>query len=94
VNTLAERMQVLSGLGAVTHIIPFGDVNEDTPAALIAALRPHVFVKGGDYSLEDLPEAKLIAEQQGEVVLLPLVKGRSTTAIIRKISAWQLSHPA
>ncbi|WP_436489465.1 D-glycero-beta-D-manno-heptose 1-phosphate adenylyltransferase [Chitinophaga sp. ARDCPP14] len=94
VNTLAERMQVLSGLGAVTHIIPFGDITDDTPAALIAALRPQVFVKGGDYSLEDLPEARLVEELHGEVVLLPLVKDRSTTAIIRKISTRQLSHPA
>lgn len=94
VNTLAERMQVLSGLGAVTHIIPFGDVADDTPAPLIAALKPQVFVKGGDYSLEDLPEARLVEELHGEIVLLPLVKGRSTSAIIRKISAWQLSHPA
>jgi D-beta-D-heptose 7-phosphate kinase / D-beta-D-heptose 1-phosphate adenosyltransferase len=94
VNTLAERMQVLSGLEAVTHIIPFGDITNDTPAALIKALRPQVFVKGGDYSLEDLPEARLVEEQHGEVVLLPLVKDRSTSAIIRKISARQLSHPA
>jgi D-beta-D-heptose 7-phosphate kinase/D-beta-D-heptose 1-phosphate adenosyltransferase len=94
VNTLTERMQVLAALGVVTHIVPFGDIADDTPAGLIAALQPQVFVKGGDYTREDLPEARLVEELNGEVILLPLVKGRSTTAIIRKISAQQLSHPA
>jgi D-beta-D-heptose 7-phosphate kinase/D-beta-D-heptose 1-phosphate adenosyltransferase len=85
---------VLAALGVVTHIVPFGDIADDTPAGLIAALQPQVFVKGGDYTREDLPEARLVEELNGEVILLPLVKGRSTTAIIRKISAQQLSHPA
>lgn len=91
VNTLAERMEVLAGLAAVTHIIPFGQLTDDTPCDLITALRPDIFVKGGDYTLETLPEARLVEQLGGEVQLLPLVKGRSTTAIIREISSRQLS---
>lgn len=91
VNTLAERMQVLSGLAAVTHIIPFGHLSDDTPCELIRALQPDIFAKGGDYTLDTLPEAQLVEQLGGEVRLLPLVKGRSTTAIIREISSRKLS---
>lgn len=82
VNTLRERLQVLSGLSAVTHLIPF---TEDTPMALISAIRPDVFAKGGDYAGKELPEASLVKELGGVVQLLPLVPGRSTTSVIRKI---------
>lgn len=82
VNTLKERLQVLSGLSAVTHLIAF---SEDTPTALISAIRPDVFAKGGDYAGKELPEAALVQELGGVVQLLPLVPGRSTTSVIRKI---------
>lgn len=86
INSLYDRMQVLAGLGVVTHIIPFGSAEDgDTPEALIRAIRPHVFAKGGDYKRETLPEAAAVEELGGEVVLLPLVPDRSTSLIIRRI---------
>jgi D-beta-D-heptose 7-phosphate kinase / D-beta-D-heptose 1-phosphate adenosyltransferase len=82
INSLEDRGQVLSALSCVDHIIPF---DEDTPAELIKVIEPDVFVKGGDYTRETLPEAPLVENQGGEVVLLPYISDRSTTGIIEKI---------
>jgi D-beta-D-heptose 7-phosphate kinase / D-beta-D-heptose 1-phosphate adenosyltransferase len=82
INALEDRAQVLSALSCVDHIIPF---DEDIPYSLIAMIRPEVFVKGGDYSLDLLPEAALVREQGGEVQILPYVEDHSTTGIIERI---------
>jgi D-beta-D-heptose 7-phosphate kinase / D-beta-D-heptose 1-phosphate adenosyltransferase len=82
INGLEDRAEVLAGLSCVDHIVGF---DEDTPAELIRALRPHVFVKGGDYTRETLPEAPVVEELGGVVRILPLVEDRSTTGIIRRI---------
>jgi D-beta-D-heptose 7-phosphate kinase/D-beta-D-heptose 1-phosphate adenosyltransferase len=84
INSLVDRLQVLAALGCVDYLVPF---DKDTPCELIRALRPHVFVKGGDYSRERLPEAPVVEELGGEVVLLPYLEGRSTTGLIEKIQA-------
>ncbi|WP_291912437.1 D-glycero-beta-D-manno-heptose 1-phosphate adenylyltransferase [Chitinophaga sp. CB10] len=94
VNSLAERMQVLAGLSVVQHVIPFGSEEDDTPVNLIRAVRPHLFVKGGDYNMKDLPEAPVVEALGGSVMLLPLTAGRSTSAIIRKINETKLSNHA
>lgn len=85
VNTLSDRMQVLSGLSAVTHIVAFGSDQDDTPAPLIAVIRPDLFVKGGDYNRDKLPEAETVEKAGGEIVFLPLVPDHSTTQIIEQI---------
>ncbi|WP_188315945.1 PfkB family carbohydrate kinase [Chitinophaga agrisoli] len=85
INSLHDRMEVLAALGAVNHIIPFGSEQDDTPAPLIAAIQPHIFAKGGDYTKDALPEAGLVEQLGGEVILLPLLPGRSTSMIIRRI---------
>jgi D-beta-D-heptose 7-phosphate kinase/D-beta-D-heptose 1-phosphate adenosyltransferase len=86
INQLRDRMQVLAGLSAVHHVIPFGNEKNDTPEELIMAVRPDIFTKGGDYSLESLPEAATVERLGGRIVLLPLVPGRSTSLIIRQIN--------
>ncbi|MBW8682762.1 D-glycero-beta-D-manno-heptose 1-phosphate adenylyltransferase [Chitinophaga rhizophila] len=85
INSLNDRVQVLAGLGAISHLIAFGDQHDDTPEPLIRIIRPDVFAKGGDYNRESLPEAAAVEEYGGEVVLLPLVPDRSTTLIIKRI---------
>ena len=50
----------------------------------LRALRPDVHVKGGDYRLEDLPEAEVVQSSGGRVVLIDLVPGRSTTSMIER----------
>jgi D-beta-D-heptose 7-phosphate kinase/D-beta-D-heptose 1-phosphate adenosyltransferase len=84
INALEDRVQVLAALGCIDHLIPF---DEDTPCTLIQALRPHVFVKGGDYTRERLPEAPLVEALGGVVRILPLLDDHSTTGLIEKIQA-------
>ncbi|MGE5655529.1 MAG: D-glycero-beta-D-manno-heptose 1-phosphate adenylyltransferase [Actinomycetota bacterium] len=82
INHLSDRIQVLTALSCVDQIIAF---DEDTPCNLIRAIRPDVFVKGGDYRREQLPEAPLVEELGGVVQILPYLKNRSTTRIIERI---------
>jgi D-beta-D-heptose 7-phosphate kinase/D-beta-D-heptose 1-phosphate adenosyltransferase len=81
-NTLEDRAQVLAALSCVDLVVPFP---EDTPHALVRAVRPNVFVKGGDYTRDRLPEASLVEELGGEVRILPLVAERSTTGLLERI---------
>lgn len=82
INTLDDRAQVLAALSCVDHIVAF---DEDTPVELVGDVRPDVFVKGGDYTREMLPEAPVVEALGGTVHLLPYVEDRSTTGIIDRI---------
>jgi len=80
---------VLGALRAVDHVTLF---DQPTAEAIVGALRPDVYVKGGDYATPDqapdlarLPEARIVAAQGGRVVLLPYAEGQSTSAIIQRI---------
>lgn len=77
----ADRAAVLAALGAVDAVAVF---DEDTPAALLDRLRPDIFAKGGDYGLDALPEAALVARWGGQAVILPYVEGRSTTRMLEE----------
>ncbi|OGP73992.1 MAG: hypothetical protein A2V86_08065 [Deltaproteobacteria bacterium RBG_16_49_23] len=77
-----ERTEILSGLWCVDYIILF---DESTPLELIATLRPHVLVKGGDWSKETTVGREAVEESGGEVVILPFVEGSSSTNIIETI---------
>jgi D-beta-D-heptose 7-phosphate kinase/D-beta-D-heptose 1-phosphate adenosyltransferase len=82
INDLEDRAHVLAALSAVDHIVPF---DEATPVELVRAVRPHVFVKGGDYTLERMPEAGVVQSLGGTVHILPYVSDRSTTSIIERV---------
>ncbi|MFN8485905.1 MAG: D-glycero-beta-D-manno-heptose 1-phosphate adenylyltransferase [Anaerolineae bacterium] len=84
VNSVGDRMKVLAALSCVDHIVAF---DEDTPIELIRAIRPHVFVKGGDYTRERLPEADVVEQLGGVIQILPYVRERSTTRMIERIQA-------
>jgi D-beta-D-heptose 7-phosphate kinase/D-beta-D-heptose 1-phosphate adenosyltransferase len=90
INTLDDRTAVLAGLSAVDHIVAF---DEPTAVELCAAVRPHVFAKGGDYTRERLPEATVVEAQGGEACLLPYVRDRSTSSIIERVRAPQTAAP-
>jgi len=79
-----ERAQLLAALQCVDYVIIF---EERTAERLLAALRPEVYVKGGGWAIEDLPEAKAIAEYGIRVEILPQVPSHSTTDIIETILA-------
>ena len=82
INSQLDRAEVLLGLKAVDHVIIFG---EQTAEDLIARVKPTVYVKGGDYTLETLPEAKIVQQFGGRVEFINLVAGHSTTNIVEKI---------
>ncbi|MGK5632148.1 D-glycero-beta-D-manno-heptose 1-phosphate adenylyltransferase, partial [Streptomyces sp. URMC 123] len=80
-NPVADRVRVLSGLGCVDAVAVF---DEDTPEALLRRLRPHIWVKGGDYSADALPEAAALRAWGGQALVLPYLDGRSTTELARR----------
>jgi D-beta-D-heptose 7-phosphate kinase/D-beta-D-heptose 1-phosphate adenosyltransferase len=88
INTLSDRIDVLSGLSAVDHLVPFGNQEDDTPIPLIKVICPDVFVKGGDYSKDKLPEADTVESNGGKIVFLPFIPDHSTTSIIQKINTF------
>ena len=57
---------------------------EDTPLQLVTSLLPDVLIKGGDYTRETIVGADLVEARGGEVVIIPLVPGQSTTSIIAR----------
>ncbi len=71
-------------LAAVDHVIIF---NEPRVTALVKELRPHIYAKGGDYTIDSLNPEELAAirEVGAQIKLLPLVPGKSTTALLRAI---------
>jgi len=81
INSLDERMAVLAAVRSVDYVVPFA-VGEDTPQHLIAAIRPEVFVKGGDYTRDTLPEASLVESLGGTVEIIPYLPDHSTTRTI------------
>jgi len=81
-NRLSDRIKVLNALSCIEHIVPFA---EETACDLIRAIRPDYFVKGGNHTLEGLPEAPLVQELGGEIVILPLLEEGTTSALIEKI---------
>jgi rfaE bifunctional protein nucleotidyltransferase chain/domain len=82
INSQLDRAEVLAGLWAVDYVVIF---DEQTAEALVTEIKPDVYVKGGDYRVEDLPEARIVAASGGKTVLIPEVPGRSSSKIIGKI---------
>ena len=83
INNENDRAEMLCGLKAVDYAVIF---TEDTPNNLIGELKPNIHVKGGDYKKEDLPETKIVESYGGEVRILQLVDGKSTTNVVNKIA--------
>ncbi|WP_329091032.1 PfkB family carbohydrate kinase [Actinomadura citrea] len=79
ITPAADRVRVLEALSDVDAALVFDD---DTPAPLLERLRPDLWVKGADHAGAALPEAETIRAHNGEVILLPLLEGRSTTRLL------------
>ncbi|MGW5163299.1 adenylyltransferase/cytidyltransferase family protein, partial [Nonomuraea wenchangensis] len=77
-----DRVEVLRALSCVDAVLVF---EENTPDRAIALLRPDVWVKGGDYEGEFLPESEVLGRLGAEIVVLSTLPGRSTTNLIREI---------
>ena len=78
----ADRAAVLGALRAVDAVVIF---DERTPVRLMREVRPAVYVKGGDYRIEDLPEAGVADEIGAEVRIIPFEPGYSTSALVERI---------
>lgn len=78
----ADRAYVLAALAMVDVVVLF---DEDTPLELIRALEPDVLVKGGDYSEATIVGAPDVRARGGDVVVIPLTPGHSTTSIIERL---------
>ena len=89
INSELDRAEVVGALAAVDAVVLFDEL---TAESIIAKVRPDVYVKGGDYTLETLPEAKIVQSYGGRVEFVSLVAGRSTTNVIEKIRAEVLTE--
>ena len=79
-----DRARVLAALESVDAVILF---NEDTPLSLINAIKPDVIAKGSDYTADQVVGGKEVESWGGEIALIDLVEGRSTSNIIKKMNA-------
>ncbi len=82
INSLEDRMAVLSALAAVDYVVPF---DEDTPKDLIEMLTPQVLAKGEDWRDKGVVGREWVESHGGQVVLVPLRAGKSTTSIVEKV---------
>lgn len=76
------RAQILTSLKNVDAVVIF---SEDTPMRIIESLKPDVFIKGADYKINKIPEAKTVQAYGGKIILAELIEGHSTTATISKL---------
>lgn len=82
INTLENRMSILAALSVIDWVVPF---YEDTPTRLIKEISPDILVKGGDYNIEDIDGNKEVYDCGGQVCVLNLKKGYSSSNIIAAI---------
>ena len=82
INPAADRVDVLSALAAVDHVVVF---DEDVPTALIEKVQPDVLVKGRDYEDKVVEGREFVEAHGGQVILVDLHEGRSTTSLVDRI---------
>ena len=80
INPQQDRIKVLTALACVDYAIFF---NDPTPIKLIKEIKPDVLVKGADWAIEDIAGAREVLSWGGKVKRIPLVKGRSSTRVIK-----------
>jgi D-beta-D-heptose 7-phosphate kinase / D-beta-D-heptose 1-phosphate adenosyltransferase len=89
VNGESDRAAVLAALECVDYVTIF---DGDTPIPLLEALRPDVYVKGGDYSPEMLTETPIVHAYGGEVRIVDYLPAHSTTAMVDRIRSTAGAH--
>lgn len=78
----SDRARILAALAVVDYVVIFG---EDTPRELIGKIIPDILVKGGDYNPDTIIGRDIVESHDGQVVVFPLVKGKSTSDLINKL---------
>lgn len=87
INDEVARATVIGALASTDLVVLFGAIEEgedNTPCALVDYIRPDILMKGGDYTIDQLPEGKVVLAYGGEVEIMPLYDGYSTSNIIEK----------
>jgi len=82
INTEVDRQALLAALASVDLVTVFA---EQTPVQLIEQIRPDIYVKGGDYEIDTLPETRVVKTWGGKAVAIPFIYERSTTTLLGKI---------
>ncbi|MCD6132761.1 MAG: D-glycero-beta-D-manno-heptose 1-phosphate adenylyltransferase [Deltaproteobacteria bacterium] len=82
INKLSDRMIVLDSIKYVDYVVSF---DEETPENLIKMIKPDILTKGGDWDKKYIVGADFVESYGGKIVIIPYIKGRSTTNIIKKI---------
>ena len=82
INNENDRAEILAELECVDFVVIF---DEESPSKLIDELKPDIYTKGADYSLETLPERDVVLKNNIEVKFIKFVEGKSTTNIIKTI---------
>ena len=85
INSELDRLELLTALDCVDYVILF---EEDTPLDLIKMIKPNVLVKGGDYKLEEVIGKDIVESYDGEVIIMPLIPGKSTSSVIDRIKEY------
>lgn len=78
----SSRLNILAALECIDAVVLF---DEETPLALIKAIKPHVLVKGADYQINEIVGAKEVQEYGGEVKTIAFLEGYSTSNIIKRL---------
>jgi rfaE bifunctional protein nucleotidyltransferase chain/domain len=83
INNENDRAEILCALSCVDYVVLF---DEDSPRNLLDEMKPDVYTKGADYTMETLPEADIMRKNGTRVEFISFVEGKSTTNIINKIN--------
>ena len=89
VNDEPARAAVIAALESIDLVVFFGGEKEgddNSPSAILDYIRPDVIFKGGDYTVDQMPEAQVVLAYGGDVEIMSLFEGFSTTNIIKKIN--------
>ena len=82
INNESDRGEILANLRSVDYVYIFG---EDTPVEFLKMVKPHIHIKGADYTTGQLAETPVVESFGGVVKLLPLVPQKSTTSVVERI---------
>lgn len=82
INNENDRAEILCALTCVNYVVLF---DEDSPRDLLDEIKPNVYTKGADYTMETLPEADIMIKNGTKVEFIDFVQGKSTTNVINKI---------
>ena len=82
INNEKDRAEILAALSCIDFVSIF---HEDTAEKFLEIVKPDIYVKGGEYSVDILPEANIVKKYGGEIFLVPMIPDSSTTKIIEKM---------